>query len=440
MAVMLRLRLLVALLIGTRAALAAASANTCLAAGCAAEGVEDPAFGGAGATELPGQPMVINMIQRAVQMEKAPPSFHVNADGGSETARLGQSHGAAKEPRRERGAAPKSPGGSMLQNKSDPYYYKPGTGGSYGWDPYASSMPGTTTEMPVPEGMNKLENAGKDCQKACMNLGVENAGKGYCDWCGKGNACCQYNDPAAPDECSAVDEAPFLDEWGFVQQLAKRCVYPKAGNVSNYQQFVDDTFAMIKDIGQEEAPPTEKSNLTAPKEDFPGYKREKGKGKPPAYLRIGTVKEKADNYETLSKMPEGCCLPSWRAKCPALGDPQYAISTEGLFDNFTYTTYPYMFSQGSELEMSLFCGARYTDDPSPATSKRAAEVAREACDDMGDLCGGFSVGTDPECCGNKGCTETIFLNPTLKEDLIDPTPASSKTHTYLCNYYTWIKQ
>lgn len=159
-------------------------------------------------------------------------------------------------------------------------------------------------------------------------------------------------------------------------------------------------------------------------------------------MKAGTLEEKNTHFDELQKMPDECCLDTWTAKCPAMGNPKYALSNGGLFNDFKYTNYPYMLIDigGGIFEMDLFCGARYTDDPSEATQKKAAEMARVACDDMGELCGGFSVGSDPECCGHHGCTETVFLKPGVTPDLIDGTPKSMKTNTLPVNYHTWIKQ
>lgn len=44
-----------------------------------------------------------------------------------------------------------------------------------------------------------LEHAGEDCMPSCDKAG-------YCDWCGKGNACCKKGGESSPDECKSVAE------------------------------------------------------------------------------------------------------------------------------------------------------------------------------------------------------------------------------------------
>ena len=42
-----------------------------------------------------------------------------------------------------------------------------------------------------------LEHGGEDCMPSCNKAG-------YCDWCGKGNACCKKDGESSPDECKGV--------------------------------------------------------------------------------------------------------------------------------------------------------------------------------------------------------------------------------------------
>jgi len=42
-----------------------------------------------------------------------------------------------------------------------------------------------------------LEHAGEDCMPSCEK-------SGFCNWCGKGNACCKKDDESHPDECKGV--------------------------------------------------------------------------------------------------------------------------------------------------------------------------------------------------------------------------------------------
>jgi len=296
----------------------------------------------------------------------------------------------------------------------------------------------------VPEGMNKVENWDKDdCQKQCIKMGqalFEKAGKGVCEYCGKGNACCKWNDPLAPKECSGVEEDQYKDEWGFTQMGKMMCVYPKESNISNYQKYKDDTWAAAMKLlgGKQEA--SEMSKMRAPKMSAmaafakkKGYQVFEGKGKPEYFLGVA-VGENSTEDEDGGKV---------KAACSAYKNEKYGLSNGGLFDNMTYYSYPYWTASGSELQIKEFCGARYTDDPSKKTQQAAAKMARKACDDMGDKCGGYSVGADPECCGNTGCTEVVFLGPGANEGeskVIDTKPQSFKTGKFICNYLTYIKQ
>lgn len=290
----------------------------------------------------------------------------------------------------------------------------------------------------VPEGMNKVENWDKDdCQKKCIKLNWDklegaNAGKGYCDYCGIGNACCKWNDPLTENitECSGVDKAPYEDEWGFMSNTM-RCVYPKASNISNYEKFKQEAWeAAMKLLTGANISPEKMSQYAAPEVDQEdGYQKFTGKGKPAYYLGVA-----GEEDQTL------------QAECPALNNSKYGLSNGGLFDGMTYHKYPYWTASGMELQIKVFCGARYTDDPSEETQKAALLMATTACNDMGEKCGGLSVGADDECCGNKGCTEVVFLAPGAsaafgaESDVIDPAPLSFKSGKYQLNYITFIKK
>jgi len=330
-----------------------------------------------------------------------------------------------------------------------------GSGETYeaydGPDPYANQHDAEAAAKKkkyldaVPAGKVKLEHFGEDCSNPCK-YEREGHPAGYCNWCGKGNACCELRSAKAPPECSGVATEPFLDEWGLEQIGTYRCAYPKLSNVSNYQKAFDEAMQMAF------APPEDNSYVDrkpspypAPDLQFDKYARKEGKGKTKVYLKVGTVKDKTENYDALKHKDGECCLKKWEEACPAIGDKQYALKNKGLFDDFTYTTYPFMLAAGTEVQLPLFCGARYTDDPSNKTLKAAATLAEKACTAMGGKCGGFSVGADPECCGNTGCTETVFLSPLVKEHedatspekrLVDKHPKSMKLGEYNCNYFT----
>jgi len=284
----------------------------------------------------------------------------------------------------------------------------------------------------IPRNMSAIKNVGMDCQKPCMmeKLSDPNASwSGTCDgFCGKGNACCKFNDPLAPKECTGVAPEAFMDEHGDVKQMMIRCTWPKEAppGKSNYQKFKDAAWKEAMDILGGRVP-TKMSTLSVPNLDLPTYSKTEGRADTSAFLAMGQDSN------------------GWTANCPAFGNPAYKLANNGLFPNMTYYKYPF-YIKYPDLKVDLFCGARYTDDPSLKTVENAAKMAQKACDDMGDKCGGFAVGADPECCSSKelgepgaGCTEVVFLNPSAKTASIDKKPCSIKTCKWQLNYVTYTK-
>merc|ERR1719444_234602 len=60
-----------------------------------------------------------------------------------------------------------------------------------------SASKGNTTWLALRH--KSLQHAGEDCMPSCDKAG-------YCDWCGKGNACCKKGGENSPDECKSVAE------------------------------------------------------------------------------------------------------------------------------------------------------------------------------------------------------------------------------------------
>merc|ERR1719444_313506 len=58
-----------------------------------------------------------------------------------------------------------------------------------------SASKGNTTWLALRH--KSLQHAGEDCMPSCNKAG-------YCDWCGKGNACCKKDGESSPDECKGV--------------------------------------------------------------------------------------------------------------------------------------------------------------------------------------------------------------------------------------------
>merc|ERR1719375_929627 len=303
-------------------------------------------------------------------------------------------------------------------------------GESYDEGPCAPKIDNSWTKN-VPKGMNPIKNVGNDCKKACLREKSDPKASMYgtCDgFCGKGNACCKFNlpDEMNPKECTQVAPEAFMDKHGDLKQMWTRCTWPKEGSPSNYKKFKDDAWKeAIEIIGGKV--PEKMSTLAAPDVDLTGYTKKVGKAEALAYLALG-------------KLPA-----DFASKCPAFGNAKYKLANKGMFPDMTYYKYAY-YTKFPDLKIDHFCGARYTDDPSVETAKNAANVAKKACDDMGSKCGGFAVGTDPECCSSKkpgepgaGCTEVVFLNPSAKTANIDKKPCSFKSCTWQTNFVTFIK-
>lgn len=366
---------------------------------------------------------------------------------------------------------------------------------------------------PVPAGMNAIpkERLQEECQHECArearraDPNTNSTGLGYCDFCGKGNACCRYNDalanadptemlPLVPGsdyldgspkpiynkECTAVSDVAYKDKWGFVEQTKSRCVFAKEGIPSNYLKFKNEMMekafkllsgapqpslsTVLPDPDTKQYPAGTKyagSWYGAPDlrfdhppallqvdgpSTFVPYTRQTGRAPSSAYLQVGLLAEKLKDHDFLkdgtNPLAPGCCLPEWEQNCPAIGNSDYAIKrTEldgGEIDHIFYDR-PYMKTEGTDIQVALYCGADYTDDHSNKTAIAAANMAKAACDDMGVLCGGFSVGTDPELCGNTGGVQVVFLNPQAASSTVDPRPLSKKTGGYYTNFFTWTK-
>merc|ERR1719375_1981701 len=74
------------------------------------------------------------------------------------------------------------------------------------------------------------------------------------------------------------------------------------------------------------APPEDNSHVDrkpspypAPDLQFDKYARKEGKGKTKVYLKVGTVKDKTENYDALKHKDGECCLKKWEEACPAIG-------------------------------------------------------------------------------------------------------------------------
>lgn len=291
--------------------------------------------------------------------------------------------------------------------------------------------------------------------------------------------------PIFNKECTAVSDAAYKDKWGFVEQIKTRCVFPKEGIPSNYirmrTEAMDEAFKILNgDTGASPStvqldPDTNEYPAGTPyagswygapdlmfdqpahlqvddSSTFVAYARQKGVAPSSAYLEVGLLAEKLEYHDFLkdgtNPLAPGCCLPEWEKNCPAIGNSDYAINRtttpsnlepEGGVTLHVFNDRPYMHIDGMDIQVALYCGADYTDDHSEKTAIAAAKMAKVACDDMGDLCGGFSVGTDPELCGTTGGVKVIFLNPQAGSSTVDPNPVSSKTGKYFTNFFTWTK-